>query len=108
MWRQRNGGGRALNRILALAIDHEFAELPALARNFDLIVGGGVQIGAPSVAELLGIPYRFHFYGAALGKSPQGTPMLFPARSLPRWCIPLAWRLVRWGSNQSSRKQVNA
>jgi len=99
---------RALNRIIALAIDHEFAELPALARGFDLIVGAGVQIGAPSVAELLGIPYRYVVYCTALVKSPQVTPMLFPARSLPRWCIPLAWRLIRWGYNQSSRKQVNA
>ena len=67
-----------------------------------------MQIGAPSVAELLGIPYRYVVYSTALVKSPQVTPMLFPARSLPRWCIPLAWRLIRWGYNQSSRKQVNA
>jgi hypothetical protein len=36
--------------------------LPALARGFDLIVGASVQIGAPSVAELLGIPYRYVVY----------------------------------------------
>jgi sterol 3beta-glucosyltransferase len=41
-------------------------------------------------------------------KSPQVMPMLFPARSLPRWFIPLAWRLVRWGYNRSMREQVNA
>jgi len=99
---------RALNRVIELAIDHEFAELPALARGFDLIVGAGVQLGAPSVAELLGIPYRYVVYCTALVKSPQSVPMLFPARSLPRWCIPLAWRLVQWNYNLSSRKQVNA
>jgi hypothetical protein len=81
---------------------------PAGARGFDLIVGAGVQVGAPSVAELLGIPYRYVVYCPALVKSPQVTPMLFPARSLPRWCIPLAWRLVQWGYNLSPRKQVNA
>ena len=42
-----------------LHFNEQFAELPALARGFDLIVGAGVQIGAPSVAELLGIPYRY-------------------------------------------------
>jgi vancomycin aglycone glucosyltransferase len=81
---------RALTRVIELAIDHEFAELPALARGFDLIVGAGVQLGAPSVAELLGIPYRYVVYCTALVKSPQSVPLLFPARSLPRWCIPLA------------------
>jgi vancomycin aglycone glucosyltransferase len=99
---------RALNRVIEMAIDDEFAELPTLARDFDLIVGAGVQAGAPSVAELLGIPYRYVVYCTALVKSPQSLPMLFPARSLPRWCIPLAWRLVQWGYNLSSRKQVNA
>jgi vancomycin aglycone glucosyltransferase len=99
---------RALNRAIERAIDHEFAALPALARGFDLIVGASVQAGAPSVAELLGIPYRYVFYCTALANSPQSVPMLFPARSLPQWCIPLAWRLVRWGYNLSMRKQVNA
>ena len=99
---------RALNRAIEMAIDDEFAALPALARGFDLIVGASVQAGAPSVAELLGIPYRYVVYCTALVPSPQSVPMLFPARSLPRWCIPLAWRLVRWGYNLSMRKQVNA
>ena len=99
---------RALNRAIEMAIDNEFAELPSLARGFDLIVGAGVQLGAPSVAELLGIPYRYVVYCTALVKSPQVTPMLFPARSLPRWCIPLAWRLVLWGYNLSTREHVNA
>src|SRR3984893_3232390 len=102
------GSRRALNRAIERAIDHEFAALPALARGFDLIVGASVQAAAPSVAELLGIPYRYVFYCTALANSPQSVPMLFPARSLPRWCIPLAWRLVRWGYNLSMRKQVNA
>jgi vancomycin aglycone glucosyltransferase len=99
---------RALNRAIKMAIDDEFAELPTLARGFDLIVGAGVQAGAPSVAELLSIPYRYVVYCTALLKSPQLMPILFPARSLPRWCIPLAWRLVLWGYNLSTRKQVNA
>jgi vancomycin aglycone glucosyltransferase len=98
---------RALNRIIAIAIDHEFAALPMLARGFNLIVGAGVQLGAPSVAELLGIPYRYLVYCTALVKSPQSVPMLFPAWSLPQLCIPLAWQLVQWGYNLSSRKQVN-
>ena len=99
---------RALNRWIEMAIEEEFAGLPALARGFDLIVGAGVQTGAPSVAELLSIPYRYVVYCTALLKSPQLMPILFPARSLPRWCIPLAWRLVLWGYNLSTRKQVNA
>jgi UDP:flavonoid glycosyltransferase YjiC (YdhE family) len=78
------------------------------ARGFNRIVGAGVQGGAPSVAELLGIPYRYVVYCTALVKSPQSMPMLFPARSLPQWCIPLAWRLVQWGYNLSMRQQVNA
>jgi len=56
---------RALNRAIDMAIDNEFAELPSLARGFDLIVGAGAQLGAPSVAELLGIPYRYVVYCTA-------------------------------------------
>jgi hypothetical protein len=63
---------RALNRAIEMAIDDEFAALPALARGFDLIVGASVQAGAPSVAELLGIPYRYVVYCTALVPSPQG------------------------------------
>jgi vancomycin aglycone glucosyltransferase len=99
---------RALNRVIEIAIKDEFAALPTLARSVNLVVGAGVQLGAPSVAERLGIPYRYVVYCPALVKSPQSVPMLFPARSLPRWCISLAWWLVLSGYNLSTRKQVNA
>jgi vancomycin aglycone glucosyltransferase len=99
---------RALNRAIEIAINDEFAALPSLICGVNLVVGAGVQLGAPSVAERLGIPYRYVVYCPALVKSPQSVPMLFPARSLPRWCIPLAWRLVLLAYNLSTRKQVNA
>jgi hypothetical protein len=69
-----------VNHWIEMSIDDEFAALPTLARGFDLIVGAAVQAGAPSVAELLGIPYRYVVYCTALVPPPQNIALIrFPS-----------------------------
>lgn len=67
----------AFRRYFEIALPHQFACVADAARDADLILGGGVQLGAPSVAEALGIPYRFVAY----------CPQVFPSAAYPPFLV---------------------
>jgi vancomycin aglycone glucosyltransferase len=57
----------------------QFETISAAARGCDLIVGATeLQIGAPSVAEQMGIPYVFAAYCPAVLPSPHHAPPVLP------------------------------
>ena len=64
------------------ALELQFDGLPEAARGADLLIGAGVQIAGPSVAEHLGIPYRFVTYCPVLLPSAQHAPPVLPVASL--------------------------
>ena len=47
------------------------------ARDADLVLGGGVQFGGPTAAEVHGVPYRFVAY----------CPIVFPSAEYPPFTI---------------------
>lgn len=67
----------AFRRYFEVALPHQFACVAEAARDADLILGGGVQLGAPSVAEAFGIPYRFVAY----------CPQVFPSAEYPPFVV---------------------
>ncbi len=67
----------AMGRFFHAALAHQFECVAEAARGADLIVGGGVQLGAPSVAEALGVPYRFVAY----------CPQVFPSQEYPPFVV---------------------
>jgi UDP:flavonoid glycosyltransferase YjiC (YdhE family) len=93
-----SGGTRrsllAFDALLEEAIAAQFADLPAAVRGADLILGAGVQVGAPSIAASLGIRYRYVAYCPALLRSREHAPILFPTARIPRWANRIAWWLV--------------
>src|SRR4029077_9185575 len=62
-----------------------------LARGFDVIVGGGAQIGAPTVAEAVGLPYVYVAYSPQALWSAQHPPFTMPVFGLPRPLNRLLW-----------------
>jgi vancomycin aglycone glucosyltransferase len=70
----------------------QLANLSKLTRDVDRIVGAAIQIGAPSAAELHGIPYRYVIFCPALLPSAEHPPITIAAQSLPRWLNSLAWK----------------
>ncbi len=81
-------------RYVSTCIETQFKTLPEAAVGVDRIIGAGVQIAGPSVAELHGIPYRYVVYCPALLPSREHAPILLPQQSLPGWANRLSWRMT--------------
>jgi vancomycin aglycone glucosyltransferase len=71
-------------RMIADTVAAQFAALPGAAQGCDVIVGcGALQIAAPTVAQLLGVPYvHVHFCPVTLPSPHHGPPAL-PGRLGP-------------------------
>ncbi|MEE8385332.1 MAG: glycosyltransferase [Dehalococcoidia bacterium] len=79
-------------RYLSTCLDAQFGSLPGATRDVDRIIGGGIQLAGPSVAELHGIPYRYLVYCPALLPSSEHAPILLPLQSMPSWANRISWR----------------
>lgn len=82
----------ALRKSMGEGID---AALP-FARGADLVVGGGPQFFAPTVAEAVGAPYAYLAYGPQFIRSAEHPPIFLPFRG-PRFVHRLLWRLFLGG-----------
>ena len=84
----------------------QMAQLPELTGDVDRIIGASIQIGAPSAAELHGIPYRYVVFCPALLPSAQYPPMVVAAQTLPRWLNSLAWKVFSTSSRTWSASTI--
>lgn len=64
-----------------------------LSRGADLIIGGGGQFIAPTVAEKLGAPYLLVVYSPQVLPSKYHPPITMPLLGLPPWGNRLMWWL---------------
>lgn len=90
------GGVRAaaaFDRFARTSLDAQFESSMQLAAQSDVLIGAGVQLGAPSAAERVGIPYRYVFYCPVMLPSREHAPFLLPFSGLPRWLNAALWRL---------------
>lgn len=99
---------REAHRYLRDGLDRQFAALPDAVAGCDLVVGAGVQIAAPSVAALHGLPYRYVAYCPALLPSQEHGPATLPFQSLPPWGNRLLWRALFAFYEVTIGRQVNA
>jgi UDP:flavonoid glycosyltransferase YjiC (YdhE family) len=81
-------------RILRDEIDEQMSVLREVARGSDVVVGGGVQLIASSVADSLGIPYRYVLYCPGYLPTREYPPFLVSRPHLPDPLNRLAW----WGT----------
>lgn len=104
------GGRRAFSaasEFLASTLEHQFRDLPDALGDAELLVGAGVSIAAPSVAERAGIPYRYLVYCPALLPSAEHPPMLFPVAQLRRPLNRVAWWVAEAALNALVRRALN-
>ena len=83
-----------------------FDQTLAAARGADLIVSG-VHAAAPSVAEVLGLPYRTLLFCPQLIPSRFHPPPGAPWFSLPHACNRLLWRAARCGFEFTLKDTIN-
>ena len=85
----------AAHRYTDASVRAQFEALPEAAEGADLIVGAGVQLAAPSIAERLGVPYRYVIYCPGLLPSREHGPAILPVQPIPPWARRLAWWFAR-------------
>lgn len=85
-------GGAATVSVLRKSMGEGIDAALPLARGADLVVGGGPQFFAPTVAEALGVPYVYLAYGPQFIRSAEHPPMFLPYRG-PRFVHRLLWRI---------------
>jgi vancomycin aglycone glucosyltransferase len=86
-------GLRAFNAFLDEEMHEQFEDILAAAKGADAILGAGIQLGAPSAAEKLGIPYTFVAYTPQFFPSLDHAPIIVLSAGLPRFINWIAWKL---------------
>jgi len=84
---------RAINGLFSEILENQFAYLTDAARDADLMIGGGVQFGGQTIAEALGIPYRFVAYCPILFPSSEHPPFVIERQIRTPWINRGLWRL---------------
>jgi UDP:flavonoid glycosyltransferase YjiC (YdhE family) len=85
----------------------QFHQLPEIFMGADLILGASLVFGAPSVAEALGIPYRFIAFCPQLLSSSQHPSWALRNHNLPPWVNRLSWWALNHIDNYNFRAIIN-
>lgn len=88
-WRMARAG----DRFLRAAVAEQFRDLGAALRGCDHVVGAGVQLAAPSVAEHLGLSYRYAIYCPQVIPSGAHPPFTVERQHASPRVNRLLWRL---------------
>lgn len=95
-------------RVASRLVEQQLAMLPAALEGMELVVGTGMLVAAPTVAERLGIPYRFVCFFPGLHPSRYWAPPVFPGPPTRSWSNAPLWWLYARSWDWTSRKQVDA
>ncbi|MEW5853829.1 MAG: glycosyltransferase [Myxococcota bacterium] len=94
-------------KLLESEVESQFASLLPVVKNADLVVGGSVHLAAASVAELMGVPYRYLFYCPQFLPSSEHPPWILPWSSLPTWANRLSWQVGQSAIEMTVRPLIN-
>ncbi len=96
-----------MTRALKIDLRKQFRELPGLIGRPDLVIGSGLMLAGPSVAEAIGRPYCHTLFAPVALRSLAHGPAVFPFQ----WGGPLLnrllWCLADAGLNASLRGLLN-
>jgi vancomycin aglycone glucosyltransferase len=98
---------RAVSGVFREILEKQFAHLSDAARDADLMIGGGVQFGGPSIAEALGVPYRFIAYCPIVFPSSEHPPFVIERQLRTPWLNRGLWRLFLGTLGAQIRRGLN-
>jgi vancomycin aglycone glucosyltransferase len=98
---------RALNGLFDAILESQFAHLSEAARDADLMIGGGVQFGGPSIAEALGVAYRFVAYCPIVFPSSEHPPFMIERQIRTPWLNRGLWRIFLATLGAQIRRGLN-
>jgi UDP:flavonoid glycosyltransferase YjiC (YdhE family) len=76
-------------------IDDQFKVLPEIVTGADLVVGASLVLALSTVAEYMGIPYRYIAFTPQLLPSGQHPYPAFKTHGLPQWINRMTWSVMR-------------
>lgn len=98
---------RFLNTYFAEEMVAQFEQLPRALRAAELVVGGGAQFGASSVAEALGLPYHSICYTPCALHSREHAPIMIARQGLPPAVNLALWKALRFAYNRLMLRELN-
>ncbi|MFI5300052.1 MAG: glycosyltransferase [Polyangiales bacterium] len=98
---------RAARAFLAEQLRQQFVQTAKVAEGADVILGAGLQLAAPSIAEHQGIPCVGVVYAPNLLRSALHAPPFYPWQGLSPWLNRLLWRTNSWVWNGFIRGPLN-
>jgi len=78
-------------RVMDEMIRYQFDDLRKACEGAELLVGGGIQAAAPSIAADLEIPYFYAIYCPVVLRSREHPAPLFKRQDRPGWANLLSW-----------------
>ncbi|MEE4361377.1 MAG: glycosyltransferase [Pseudomonadales bacterium] len=99
---------RALLRFLRAEIAEQFAQTQAAAADCDLIVAGGLQIAARSVAEARGVPHVYVAFCPAVLPCAALPPPSIRRFGLPHWLNRTLWVAARGAARMALKGTLDA
>src|SRR5439155_1014338 len=93
IWRERRrprGASREVRHLAELTTTL-FESVARVSDGFDVIVGSGVQMASPSVAEWRGVPSAMAVFCPCAVPSADAPPPPVKTHALPRWMNRLLW-----------------
>jgi len=96
-----------LIRFLKAEISEQFAVLPSLAKDSDLLITASFGFGVRNIAEFLKIPFIFVAYSPNIIPSGYYPPMTVRRRITSHWLNRILFKITDAGFNLSLKKHVN-
>lgn len=94
-------------RVMDELIRYQFDDLRKACEGAEVLVAGGVQAAAPSIAEDLGIPYFYAAYTPSVLRSREHPAPIFRRQDRPGWVNELSWWACERLFDFALRKSVN-
>ena len=96
-----------LIRFLKAEISEQFAVLPSLVKDSDLLISASFGFGVRNIAEFLKIPFIYVAYSPNIIPSGYYPPMTVRRRITSPWLNRILFKLTDAGFNLSLKKHVN-
>lgn len=87
--------------------DRSFDLLDQWVPSYDLVVGAGLPVAEPSIAERHGKPYLYVNYCPGMLPAPDHPPPSMPLTHLPRWANRALWWMYRLVSDLPADRLLN-
>ena len=94
-------------RFLQTEIDSQFNSIPAIISGADLVLGASLVFSLSSIAEAMGVTYRFIAFSPQLLPSSHHPFPAFKHQGFPRWVNRMEWNMITYLDRLNFTRLIN-